>query len=226
MKYIELSHYVRDGLVSFPGMPPVEISAFMTREECGAAFGSTGAALLDQIKMVNISGTYIDSPYHRFEDGYKIGDIPLEKLVNLRTFVVHVDKSKGYFDVEDFEIYADEDLAGAAVLCESGHDKKFMTPEYEKNVPYITLEGAKWLMERKVAVVGIDTQLVDNYNKKSDPDYEGDVVHDEILGNLSVICEDMIDLDKLPDRGARLYVVPIRVEMASFPARVFAIVEE
>ena len=63
MKYIELSHYVKDGLISYPGMPPVEISAYMTREECGAAFGATGAAMLDQIKMVNISGTYIDAPY-------------------------------------------------------------------------------------------------------------------------------------------------------------------
>ena len=92
MKYVELSHYVTDGLISYPGMPPVEISAFMTREECGAA-------MLDQIKMVNISGTYIDAPYHRFESGYKIGDIPLEKLVNLDTFVVSMDKEKGYFDL-------------------------------------------------------------------------------------------------------------------------------
>lgn len=137
MKYVELSHYVTDGLISYPGMPPVEISAFMTREECGAAFGTTGAAMLDQIKMVNISGTYIDAPYHRFESGYKIGDIPLEKLVNLDTFVVSMDKEKGYFDLED-----------------------------------------------------------------------------------------LMDLDLLPDKGAQLYVIPIRVAMASFPARVFAILED
>ncbi len=226
MKYIELSHYVKDGLISYPGMPPVEISAYMTREECGAAFGATGAAMLDQIKMVNISGTYIDAPYHRFEDGYKIGDIPLEKLVDLDTYVIHLDPQKGYFDIDDFQKLSDEDLERAAVLCHSGHDEKFMTPDYEKNVPYITLEAAQWLMEQGVAIVGIDTQLVDNFNEKDNPDYPGDVVHDEILSHLSVICEDMINLGQLPDKGARLYVVPIRVDMASFPARVFAIVDE
>ena len=226
MKYVELSHYVTDGLISYPGMPPVEISAFMTREECGAAFGTTGAAMLDQIKMVNISGTYIDAPYHRFESGYKIGDIPLEKLVNLDTFVVSMDKEKGYFDLEDFLFLEDEELEGAAVLCKSGHDKKFMTPAYAKDVPYLTLEAAKWLMKRKVLVVGIDSQLVDNFNEKDDPNYPGDVVHDEILGHESVICEDLMDLDLLPDKGARLYVIPIRVAMASFPARVFAILED
>lgn len=197
MKYVELSHYVTDGLISYPGMPPVEISAFMTREECGAAFGTTGAAMLDQIKMVNISGTYIDAPYHRFESGYKIGDIPLEKLVNLDTFVVSMDKEKGYFDLEDFLFLEDEEL-----------------------------EAAKWLMKRKVSVVGIDSQLVDNFNEKDDPNYPGDVVHDEILGHESVICEDLMDLDLLPDKGARLYVILIRVAMASFPARVFAILED
>lgn len=197
MKYVELSHYVTDGLISYPGMPPVEISAFMTREECGAAFGTTGAAMLDQIKMVNISGTYIDAPYHRFESGYKIGDIPLEKLVNLDTFVVSMDKEKGYFDLEDFLFLEDEEL-----------------------------EAAKWLMKRKVSVVEIDSQLVDNFNEKDDPNYPGDVVHDEILGHESVICEDLMDLDLLPDKGARLYVIPIRVAMASFPARVFAILED
>ena len=168
MKYIELSHYVKDGLISYPGMPPVEISAYMTREECGAAFGATGAAMLDQIKMVNISGTYIDAPYHRFEDGYKIGDIPLEKLIDLAAYVIHLDARKGCFDIDDFQKLADEDLEGAAVLCHSGHE----------------------------------------------------------LSHLSVICEDMINLGQLPDKGARLYVVPIRVAMASFPARVFAIVDE
>lgn len=81
-------------------------------------------------------------------------------------------------------------------------------------------------MEQGVAIVGIDTQLVDNFNEKDNPDYPGDVVHDEILSHLSVICEDMINLGQLPDKGARLYVVPIRVAMASFPARVFAIVDE
>lgn len=226
MKYVELSHYIEDGQVSFPGMPPVEISAYLTREECKGEFGDGGAALLDQIKMVNISGTYVDSPYHRFEEGYKVGDIPLEKLVHLRTFVVRMSEERHYFDVCDFEKYRDEDLQGAAVLCDSGHYKKFMTPEYEVDVPYITPEGAKWLMERDVALVGIDSQLVDNYNKKNDPDYGGDVNHDEILGHGSVICEDMINIDQLPDTGAELYVVPVRVAMASFPARVFAEIQD
>lgn len=226
MKYVELSHYIVDGQISYPGVDPVKISTYLSREACESEFGGGGAAMLDQISMVNISGTYIDSPYHRFEDGYKVGDIPLEKLIHLRTFVVRMSKDRHYFDVCDFEKYENEDLDGAAVLCDSGHYKKFMTPDYEVDVPYITPAGAKWLMKRNVALVGIDTQLVDNFNMKGDPSYAGDVNHDEILSHGSVICEDMINLDQLPDTGAKLFVVPVQVAMASFPARCFAEVQE
>ncbi len=227
MKFVELNHVIHDGLISYPGMPPVEISALYTREQCGQTFGGQSAALLDQIKMVNISGTYIDSPYHRFETGYKISDIPLEKCFDLPVFVVDLDES---VDERGDPVFAldnvknaleGKDLKGSAVLLRSGHDKKFMTPAYEVRVPYCTVPTAEWLMERGVYVVGIDTQLIDDFNDKS----KGDHVHDTVLGAGSVVCEDMKDLDLLPQEGARLYVIAPRVEMASFPARVFAVLD-
>lgn len=222
MRFVELNHVIRNGMISYPGMPPVEISAYMTRAQCGGEYGDEAAALLDQIKMVNISGTYIDAPYHKYESGYKIDEIPLSKLFNLRTFVVHLSHERSYFDKADLEILKDENLEGAAVLLHSGHDKKFMTPEYEVDVPWLTLEGGMWLMKRKVALVGIDTQLIDDFNDKS----KGDQVHEIVLRAHSVICEDMTGLEQLPDRGAHLYVIPPRVEMGSFPARVFAVLDD
>lgn len=223
MKFIELSHYIKQGLVSYPGMPPVEIDDYLTREQCGATYGGNSAAIIDRIKMVNISGTYIDAPYHRFEEGYKIGDIPLEKLFKLRTFVVHMSEDHHYFDVEDLMSLEGKNLDGAAVLLHSGHDKKFMTPAYAEDVPYLTPEGAEWLMQKNVSLVGIDTQLIDDYVNSEE---NGCPVHDMILEHLSVICEDMRDIENVPDEGAYLYVMPARVDMASFPARVFATIEE
>lgn len=222
MRYIELNHYIRNGLVSYPGMPPVEISAYLTREECGAAYGREAASLIDRISMVNISGTYLDAPYHRFEDGYKIGDIPLEKLMNLTVFVVRMKDDHNYFDVKDLEYLEKEDLRGSAVLLHSGYDKKFGTPAYEIDTPYLTPKGAGWLMERGVFFVGIDTPFIDDYVHAQE---KGNPVHDIILSSLSVICEDMCNLEQLPDRGAKLYAIPPRVDMASFPARVFAVVD-
>ena len=221
-KFVELNHYIVNGLVSYPGTPGVEISAWMDRDQSAAAYGEGGASMLDQVKMLNISGTYIDAPYHRYEDGYKIGDIPLEKVFDLRTFVVHMSDKHNYFDVEDLKVLENEDLKGAAVLLHSGYDKKFGTPEYEIDTPYLKIEGAKWLMDRGVVFMGIDTQLIDSY---VDCD-KGNPVHDLVLKGESVICEDMQHIEELPDKGARLYAIAPRIAMASFPARVFAVIEE
>lgn len=224
-RFIELNHTIVDGMVSYPGMPPVRIDALYTREMCSAEFQDKpdAAALLDRIEMVNISGTYMDSPYHLWDSGYKVCDIPLEKCFDLPTYVVHRAEGRRRFHVSDLEgQLGDCDLAGAAVLLHSGHDRLFMTPTYKRDVPCLTVEGARWLMDRGVCFVGIDTQLIDDFMHKE----LGNACHEVILGAGSVVCEDMTGLDRLPDRGARLFAIASRVEMASFPGRVFAVVDE
>lgn len=214
MKFIELSHYLKHGTVSYPGMPPVDISTFMERKE-----NSNDTGYLDFLKMVNISGTYIDAPYHAFENLDKIGDIPLEKLVDLNAFVVRINKKKGFFCIDDFRFLENENLMGSAVLLNSGFDKKYGTAEYKKNPPYLTEEGANWLINHGVSFIGIDTLLIDDYMSIEEL---GNPVHQIILGSGSIICEDMKNLDLVPQKGAILSAVPPRIAMSSFPVRVYA----
>jgi kynurenine formamidase len=218
MKFVELSHRIKDGMVTFPGIPPIKIDNYLSREESGEEFGEKAAALLDRLNIIGISGTYLDAPLHRFEKGYTIADIPLEKLVDLPTIVVKKQDNKNFFDIEDF-LEIDIDIKGYAVLLHSGHDKKFGTPEYGELPPYLTIEGAKWLMKKGVVFVGIDSPLIDNMEVLGEV---GTPVHDIILIAKSVICEDMRGIEQLPETGALLTAVPPAVEMASFPARVFA----
>lgn len=193
MEFIELSHYIDHGTVSFPGMPPVEISTFMTRK---ADTNDTG--YLDFLKMVNISGTYVDAPYHAFEQGEKIGDIPLEKLVDLNTFVVRLTDGKDCFDTSDFQHLEYENLNGSAILLHTGFDKKYGTPDYSVNMPYLSRKGAEWLIERGVVFIGIDTALIDDYENVEE---KGNPVHRVILAAKAIVCEDMKNLDLLPDKG-------------------------
>lgn len=218
MRYIELNHYIKNGTETYPGMPPVEISTYMERNE-----DSLDTSLLDFLKMINISGTYLDAPYHVFEEGDKIGDIPLEKLVDLDTYVVHLAHDRNYFDVEDLRFIENENLAGSAVLLQSGHDRKFGTPEYGIAPPYLSVAGAKWLMEKEVVFVGIDSPLIDDLVHVP---VHGTPVHQIILKASAIICEDMKDIDLVPDKGARLTAVPPRIAMSSFPARVFVKVDD
>lgn len=224
-KFVELNHTITNGMVSYPGMPPVVIDALYTREMCAGTFHdkADAAALLDQIKMVNISGTYMDSPFHLWDSGYKVSQIPLEKCFDLPLFVVNKNPEHRRLELEDVvSQLGDEDLTGAAVCYKTGHDKKFMTPAYEEDVPCYTTDAAQWLIDRGVYFCGIDSQLIDDFNHKE----TGNVVHEIVLGAGSIVCEDMANLDQVPERGARLYAIPPRVEMASFPGRVFAVVEE
>jgi len=218
MKFVELNHRITNGLVTFPGMPAVEIDAYLTREECAVDNGKA-VALIDRIRMINISGTYLDAPLHCEEDGSSIADIPLEKLVDLKTVVIRMKKEKGCFDEDDFEPIATTDLNGYAILLHSGHDKRFGTDGYGEDPPYLTVEGAKWLIERGVVFIGIDSPLIDNMIARIE---DGIPVHNLILSAKAVVCENLRGLEQMPDTGALLTAVPPAVEMSSFTARVFA----
>ncbi|MED1189083.1 cyclase family protein [Bacillus paralicheniformis] len=221
-KYIDLSHTIEDGTVTFPGDIPVSIETILDREAASKLNGDGpySGVEINTIRMVSTSGTYIDAPYHVFADGKQIKDYPIEKLVNLPSVVVKIADNREYFDAEDIDGLHVE---GKAVLFYTGHDKFFMTPEYGKNAPYLTVELANALVGKGAVFVGIDTPLIDNMSKLSDV---GTPVHYTLLGANIPICEDMTNLQLLPADGFTITALPPAVALESFPARVFATVLE
>lgn len=220
MKFIELSHRISNGMITFPGIPAVKIDAYMDMESSAKEFGDNAGALLDRIEMVNINGTYLDAPLHRDPNGYTIADIPLEKLVDLPLEVVTMKEGNNCFDVADIKDVGEK---GGAVILNSGHYYKFGTDAYAENPPYLTLEAANLLVEKGVVFVGIDSPLIDNMMTLGTI---GCTVHDAILTAGGVICEDMTNLDALNGVSGTLTAVPTPVEMASFAARVFVKTED
>lgn len=217
MRFIELCHTVVDGTVTFPGNPPVVISDYISLSEMREKFGEAGS-LLDQIYMINTSGTYLDAPAHRFESGYYIADIPLEKLVDLPLQVVYLPDGKECFEAAELSGVG---IRGGAVLLCTGQSAKFNTPEYGIDAPYLSVEGAQYLVDRGVVFVGIDGPLIDKINSGSCP------VHDIILGAEAVVCENMTNLEALSGvEGALLTAVPPQIRMASLMARVYAKVSD
>ncbi|HGW5930640.1 cyclase family protein [Klebsiella pneumoniae] len=206
--YIDLNHPLESGMQTYPGLSDVEI--YKTAPRYG------NGALIDGIKFLGISATYIDSPYHADEKGMKISDYPLEKLVNLPVIVIKVGKDKKFFDVSDLK---DKNVNGKAVLFETGKSKFFGKPEYAQDPPYLTTDAAKWLINHNAAFVGIDALLVDNYKKN-----DTIPVHDMLLKHGIVIAEDMTNIASVEGKDAYLTAVPPRAPMASFPARIFAAV--
>lgn len=204
--YIELNHPLESGMQTYPGLSDVEIYKTAPRYKNGA--------LIDGIKFLGISATYIDAPYHADEHGMKISDYPLEKLVNLPVIVINLAKESSVFDLSDF---VGKEVKGKAVLLNTGKSRYFGQAEYAQNPPYLTTRAAQWLIDQHAALVGIDALLVDNYNKN-----DSIPVHDLLLKHGIVIAEDMTNIDAVVGKEAYLTAVPPRAPMASFPARIFA----
>jgi len=207
-RYIELNHTITDGMQTYPGLSEADYYTVAPR------FGN--GALVDGIKLLGITGTYLDAPYHGDEHGETIADYPLERLVNVPIVVVTKPDSRQTFEVADLKGL---DVKGKAVMFASGHSDKFNTPEYANKPPYLSVATAQWLVDHGASMVGIDTPLVDNIDKS-----ETIPVHHLLLEHKIIIIEDMANLTALPKNGAYLTAVPPRVELASFPARVFATV--
>lgn len=215
-RVVDLSQTIRAGLVTYPGLPAPVITPHLTREDSRATYAPGTEFAMDVITMIGNTGTYLDSPYHRYADGGDLASLDLSTLVGLRAEVVHVDDatSRGV----PAEVFFDRDVAGAAVLVHTGWDVHFGTPAYASGAPYVTEEAAAYLAAQGAVLVGIDSLNID--------DTEGGgtrPVHSLLLAEGVHVVEHLTRLGELPARGARFTAAPPAVEgFGTFPVRAFA----
>lgn len=215
MTLIDLSHRIEDGMTTYKGLPGPMICDFWTRE-MSAQFYDDGATFqIGRIDMVANTGTYLDAPFHRFEDGADLAALGLERLASLPGVVVRAEGATA-IDADRFE---GRDVAGRAVLVHTGWDRHWRTEAYQSGHPYLTGAAARLLVERGAALVGIDSHNIDDTAGRSRP------VHTVLLGAGVLICEHMTNLAALPDEGFRFSAVPPKIAgMGTFPVRAFAAV--
>lgn len=215
-RVVDLSHPIRAGLVTYPGLPAPVITPHLTREDSRARYAPGTEFAMDVITMIGNTGTYLDSPYHRYADGGDLASLDLSTLVGLRAEVVHVD------DATDrsvpAEVFFDRDVAGAAVLVHTGWDAHFGTPAYASGAPYLTEEAAAYLAEQGAVLVGIDSLNIDDTESGGSRP-----VHSLLLAEGVHVVEHLTRLGELPARGARFTAAPPAVEgFGTFPVRAFA----
>ncbi len=216
---VDLSHAIRAGLVTYPGLPAPVITPHLTREDSRSHYAAGTEFALDLITMIGNTGTYLDSPFHRYADGGDLASLPLETLVGLRAEVFHVqDASARGIPAEVFFERPREALAGAAVLLHTGWSRHFGTPEYASGAPYLSEAGVRHLVDAGVALVGIDSLNID------DTEAGGTRPAHSLLLDAGIhVVEHLTALDRLPASGARFTAVPPRVEgFGTFPVRAFA----
>ena len=216
-RLIELNHVIEHGMTTYKGLPGPQICDFWERERSRAFYDDGSTFQIGRIDMIANTGTYLDTPFHRYADREDLAGVGLEKLAGLPGLVVRRPFEQG------IEICADAfdglELEGKAVLVHTGWDRHWRTLAYQEDHPFLTAGAAEALVARGAVLVGIDSHNIDDTRTRSRP------VHTILLGAGVPIVEHLTGLGDLPDSGFAFTAAPPRVAgMGTFPVRAFATV--
>ncbi len=230
---IDVSHTVEDGMITYKGLPAPVICDFLSREQSRAHYAEGTEFHIGQIEMVANTGTYVDSPFHRFAPGKDLSELPLGSLANLEGVVVRAAPGPRPITRAAFERL---EVRGKAVLVHTGWDRHWRADPYFEGHPFLTADAAHYLAGAGAALVGIDSLNIDDTADGRRP------VHTTLLGADIPIAEHLCGRGQLPapalplaaprqmkargpDGGFRFFAVPVKVKgLGSFPVRAFAMV--
>lgn len=214
-KYIDLSHTIENGMITYEGLPGPVISEFLSRKRSRERYEQGTEFHIALIEMVSNTGTYMDTPFHRYEGGRDLADLELEQLVDIEAITVKADDPKHI--AIDKSFFTNLDLTGKAVLVYTAFDRYWGTDRYFHDHPFLTKDAAEYIASQSPVIVGIDTYNIDNTEDLSRP------VHSILLGKDILIIEHMTNLRELPQKGFRFTAVPQKIRgVGSFPVRAFA----
>jgi hypothetical protein len=89
-RLVELSHVIKDGMVTYPGLPAPRISDWLTWEASRQRYASGTEFQIAEITMIANTGTYVDVPSHRWAEGTDLAGTALDRLADLPGIVVRV----------------------------------------------------------------------------------------------------------------------------------------
>jgi arylformamidase len=210
---IDLSHTVFDGLVTYKGLPAPIICDYLSRERSKEFYEAGTEFQIGKIEMVTNTGTYLDSPFHRFEHGKDLSQIALEQCAELDAITINAKDTTAIGK----EYFVGKEIRNKAVLVYTNWARNWNTTDYFEGHPYLTEDAAIYLKECGVKLVGIDSHNIDNTTGKTRP------VHTTLLGAEILIVEHLCNLGALPESGYLFSAVPPKIEGAgTFPVRAFA----
>lgn len=218
---IDLSHPLDESIPMFPGQPAPTAVELMSRADSAERYSKGTTFLVQRYEFTGSSGTYLDAPFHRYEDGDDLSVLPLARTVNLPGIRLDVSsrvvEGSRAVEVEDISPL---DVAGAALLICTGWSKRWDGPTYLDPNPYLSEAAATLLVEQGVGLVGIDSWNIDDTGDSSRP------AHTSLLRAGIPIVENLTNLDQLPTTGFRFSAAPLAIRGGSaVPVRAYAIVD-
>ncbi len=211
---VDLSHTIEHGMTTYPGLPGPLICDYLSREASRAKYAPGVEFQIGKIDMVANTGTYLDSPFHRYADGKDLAALPLERLAGLDAVVVRIGpdapRAIGWAAFERL------DVRGRAVLVSTGWDRHWRTERYGQDNPFLTADACERLRDAGAQLVGIDSVNIDDLDDTARP------AHSILLGAEIPIVEHLCNLGALPITRLRFSAVPPKVVgFGTFPIRAF-----
>ena len=212
---IDVCHAIEHGMITYKGLPAPVISDYLTRAESRSRYAPPTEFHIGKIEMVANTGTYLDTPFHRYARGKDLAALDLYSVANLDGIVVRCTEQA----IEE-NAFNKLDVKHKAVLIHTGWDRHWRTEEYSSGShPYLTEAAANYLAKNDATLVGIDSFNIDSTRDGNRP------AHSVLLGHDIPIVEHLCGLGNLPDSGFKFFAVPVKVRnFGTFPVRAFAIV--
>jgi arylformamidase len=213
---VDVSHTIEHGMITYKGLPAPVISDHLTREESRSRYAPGTEFHIGKIEMVANTGTYLDTPFHRYENGKDLAALDLYSVANLDGIVVRCLNRNEITE----QCFSEINVKDKAVLVHTGWDKHWRTEEYSNgNHPFLTEGAATYLAQNAATLVGIDSFNIDATKDGNRP------AHSIFLGHDIPIVEHLCGLEDLPDNGFKFFAVPVKVrEFGTFPVRAFGII--
>jgi kynurenine formamidase len=215
-RLVDVSHPVEHGMVTYKGLPAPVICDYLSRAQSRGLYAEGTEFHIGKIEMVANTGTYLDSPFHRYADGDDLSQLSLSRVADLEGVLV---RAKDHGQAIGASLFRDVDLREKAVLVHTGWDRHWGGEQYFDGHPFLTGEAAQFLAQSGVKLVGIDSLNIDDIRDTARP------VHSILLKAGVPIVEHLCNLNSLPDEGFSFFAVPVKVKgMGTFPVRAFGII--
>ncbi|MFC4306991.1 cyclase family protein [Cohnella boryungensis] len=210
-KIIDLSLDIYHSAPTFPLDPKCAVIVHHTVDSMGYN--------ISQLVMSTHQGTHLDAPFHFLDEGKTVEQLDLDKCIGEALLVDLTHKRpKEPITVDDFMPVADRIGEGTRLIYRTDWHKQYPQKHYFSDFPYMTVELARWLAERKIGLIGMDVPT------PNPTDF--DPVHKILLGAEIVIVE---GLARLGDIGAERFffmAAPLRIAgRDGSPVRALAMLE-
>ena len=214
-RFIEVSHAIEPGMTTYPGLPEPRAETILDYETSRERYQGKAEFFIGSLHLCGNTGTYVDSPRHRFRDGLDLAQLPLERLAHLPVTVIDATRAGRAVGPD----LIPRDVSGQAVLVRTGFSRNWRTEAYFTANPFLTSEACDALVAARPQFVGIDSLNIDDAADPARP------AHTKLLGAGIPICEHMTNLEAVPPSGGLLHAVPIAwVGGVTFPVRAYVMV--